>query len=1178
MPHARFAHLHVHTEYSLLDGAIRLGDLLAKSKEHKLPAVAVTDHGAMYGTVEFYKGAIKAGVKPIFGCEAYVAPGSRFDKRPHEGESNYHLVLLARNQEGYRNLCRLVTAGYQPAAFYYKPRIDKELLREHAAGLIGLSACLKGEVPRAILRNDLAGARALAEEYAGIFGEGNYYFELMENGIPEQRRVNDGLLALGKEMGIPVVATNDCHYCNRDDAKSHEVLVCIQTGKTLHDEKRMKMSTDAFYLKSPEEMAEAFAYCPEAVAVTVEIAERCNVELDLKRHHFPVYQTAGGETLDDCLDRLAREGLAERLRARRFATPQEEEEVRRKYGERLETELKVIRDMQFSGYFLIVQDFINWSKQNGVPVGPGRGSAAGSLVAYALKITNIDPIPYDLLFERFLNPERVSLPDIDVDFCFENRDKAIAYVTQKYGADKVAQITTFGKMLARAVIRDVGRVLDLPYAEVDRIAKLVPAELKITLKSALEKEPRLKEAMAQDPRVAELMEHAQRLEGLNRHASTHAAGIVIANRPLVDYLPVYKGKNGETVTQFAMKSVEDIGLIKFDFLGLKTLTVIQDALRHINRGRPPAEHLDIDAVPLDDPEVYALLSRGETTGVFQLESSGMRELMVQLKPTVFEDIVALVALYRPGPMDLIPDFIGRKHGRIPIEYETPELQPILKDTYGVIVYQEQVMKIAQVLANYSLGEADVLRRAMGKKIAEEMDKQRERFLLGARENGLSQDKASAIFDLMAKFASYGFNKSHAAAYALITYQTAYLKAHYPVEFLAALLTNDRASTDDVVKDIAECRAMGVPVLPPDVNESGIHFTVVGAARGGAGAADAKDGRGATQAIRFGLAAVKNVGESALQSVLSARDKGGPFRGLLDFCERVDLQKVNRKVIESLIQCGAFDSLGGNRAQYLAYLDRALERAAAVQRDRARGQTSLFDLLAGPGKEPGVCADELPDVPPLPVTDQLRAEKEVLGMFLSGHPLEEWADLLRTYTDGSLLAIQERPDRSPVTVGGVVAACKVITNRAGNRMAFVTLEDTEATLEVVVFAEAFARAEALLQSEAPVVIRGIFEKTEDTGKLLAEEILPLAQAPERLTQAVHIHINAGLHSRGDLEALRRLLASPEHRGSAAGYVHVVFPQKAEAVIRLPSSLGLRPSAELKQAVTRLVGNPAAVVFQ
>ncbi|MBE0616691.1 MAG: DNA polymerase III subunit alpha, partial [Proteobacteria bacterium] len=801
------------------------------------------------------------------------------------------------------------------------------------------------------------------------------------------------------------------------------------------------------------------------------------------------------------------------------------------------------------------------SKANGVAVGPGRGSAAGSLVAYALRITNIDPIPYDLLFERFLNPERVSLPDIDVDFCFENREKAIAYVTQKYGADRVAQITTFGKMLARAVIRDVGRVLDLPYAEVDRIAKLVPAELKITLKSALEKEPRLKDAMAQDPRVAELMEHALRLEGLNRHASTHAAGIVIANRPLVDYLPVYRGKNGETVTQFAMKSVEDIGLIKFDFLGLKTLTVVQDALRHINGRRPEAERVDIDAIPLDDPAVYELLSRGETTGVFQLESSGMRELMVQLKPTVFEDIVALVALYRPGPMQsgMIPDFIGRKHGAIPIEYELPELQPILRDTYGVIVYQEQVMKIAQVLADYSLGEADLLRRAMGKKNPEEMAKQKNRFLEGAQAKKIDPAKADKIFELMAKFAEYGFNKSHSAAYALITYQTAYLKAHYPVEFLAALLTNDRTNTDDVVKDIAECRSMNVQVLPPDVNESGIYFTVVG------------------DSIRFGLAAVKNVGEAALYSVLSAREAAGPFRGLLDFCERVDLQKVNRKVIESLIQCGAFDSLGGNRAQYLTYLDRALERAAAAQKDRARGQTNLFDLLAGPGEEPGVSKDDLPDVPPLPASEELRSEKEVLGMFLSGHPLGEWAGLLETYTDGSLLQILERPDKSPVTVGGVVAALKVITTRTGNRMAFATLEDTEGTIEVVIFAEAFAKAETLLHSETPLIVRGTLEKNEDAGKILAEEVLPLADAPERLTQAVHIHVSAALHSRHELESLQRLLAAPEHRGSAVGYVHVLVPQKAEAIIRLPSTLGLRASAELKQAVRRVIGSEGAIAF-
>ncbi len=1162
MHHARFCHLHVHTEYSLLDGAIRVDDLVGRAREHKLPAVAVTDHGAMYGTVEFYKAALKAGVKPVFGCEAYIAPDSRFERRPNAaGETNYHLLLLARNEEGYQNLCRLVTAGYTEG-FYYKPRIDKEVLRERASGLIGLSACLKGEVPRAVLRGNLEEARALAREYAAIFGEGNYYFELMENGIPEQQTVNRALIELSKELSIPVVATNDCHYVDCADAKSHEVLVCIQTGKTLHDEKRMKMATDAFYLKSPEEMAAAFHYCPEALESTVEIAERCNVEIDLKSYHFPRYELEQEESLDDCLDRLAREGLEERLHSRTFEGPEDEAQIRREYEERLESELKVIRDMEFPGYFLIVQDFINWSKDHGVAVGPGRGSAAGSLVAYALRITDIDPIPYGLLFERFLNPERVSLPDIDVDFCFENREKAIEYVTRKYGEDKVAQISTFGKMLARAVIRDVGRVMGLSFSEVDRIAKLVPARLGITLKEAIAEEPRLQEAMEQEPRIAELMEHAVRLEGLNRHASTHAAGIVIANRPLVDYLPLYRDKENKTVTQFGMKGVESIGLIKFDFLGLKTLTVIRDAVRMVNERLPEGEHLEMDGLPLDDPKVYDLLGRGETTGVFQLESSGMKELMIKLKPSTFEDIIALVALYRPGPLEsgMVEDFIRRKHGEIEIEYELPELEPILEDTYGVIVYQEQVMKIAQVLAGYTLGEADLLRRAMGKKIAEEMDKQKKRFLEGAREKGIDPGKAERIFDLMANFAKYGFNKSHSAAYALVSYQTAYLKARYPVEFMAALLTNDRTNTDKVVKDMSECREMGIEVLPPDVNESDLHFTVVG------------------ESIRFGLAAVKNVGEAALHSVLAARAEEGAFRGLLDFCQRVDLQKVNRKVVESLIHCGAFDSLGGNRAQYLSVLDRALERAAAMQRDRARGQTSLFELLAGAEENSESALDDLPEVPPLAAGDRLRAEKEVLGMFLSGHPLGEWSALLDTYTDGNLIEVLERPDKSTVTVGGTVASVKSITTRSGTRMAFVTLEDMVGTVEVVVFPEAYARSADLLSSDTPLIVRGTLEKSEDSGKILADELFPLEVAPERLTEAVHIHVNASMHTRTDLEALRRILEAPEHRGDASGFLHIIVHERADAVIRLPSTLALRASAELKDAVRGLIGNEAAITFK
>ncbi|RMG85392.1 MAG: DNA polymerase III subunit alpha, partial [Candidatus Dadabacteria bacterium] len=827
------------------------------------------------------------------------------------------------------------------------------------------------------------------------------------------------------------------------------------------------------------------------------------------------------------------------------------------YFERLETELATIRQMGFPGYFLIVQDFINWAKRNGVPVGPGRGSAAGSLVAYALRITNLDPIPYGLLFERFLNPERVSMPDIDVDFCFENRDKVIRYVTEKYGADKVAQITTFGKMLARAVIRDVGRVMGLPYGEVDRIAKLVPARLGITLKEALEEEPRLREAMEADPRIRELVTHALKLEGLNRHASTHAAGVVIGNRPLVDYLPLYRGQNGELVTQFAMKSVEAIGLVKFDFLGLKTLTVITDAVRIVNEGRPEGEKLDIDAIPLDDPKTYELLCRGETTGVFQLESSGMKELMVKLRPSTFEDIIALVALYRPGPLGsgMVEDFIRRKHGQIPIEYELPELEPILKDTYGVIVYQEQVMQIAQVLADYTLGEADLLRRAMGKKIPEEMAKQKDRFLGGARKKGIDPKKAEKIFDLMAKFAEYGFNKSHSAAYALVAYQTAYLKAHHPVAFMAALLTNDRANTDKVVKDIAECREMGIRVLPPDVNESDLHFTVVG------------------DAIRFGLAAVKNVGEAAIENVLAVRREDGPFRGLRDFCRRVDLQKVNRKVIESLIRCGAFDSLGGTRAQYLAYLDRCMEEASALQKDRARGQTNLFEALAAAAPDTGASAvaDELPDVPPLGAAEDLRAEKEVLGMYLSGHPLAEWEDLLRSATDTPIGELAERADKAQVTVGGMVAARRVIRTKNGSRMAFFTLEDLTGAVEVVAFSEVFARAEELIQAEdIPLVVRGTLEKNEENVKILADEVLSLEEAPERLTREVHIQVNAAFHGRDDLEALKRILSSPEMRGATPTVLRIVVPEKAEALVRLPETFAVRASGDLRARVRDLMG--------
>ncbi|PLX40297.1 MAG: DNA polymerase III subunit alpha [Deltaproteobacteria bacterium] len=1155
--HANFTHLHLHTEYSLLDGAIRLPDLFQKAKELRLPSLAMTDHGAMYGTVEFYKAAMKAGVKPIIGCEAYVAPGRMGDRTPGpDGENYYHLILLARNQEGYSNLCRLVSAANRKG-FYYKPRIDKEILQELSGGLIGLTACLQGEVPFNLRRGRVEKAKQVAEEYAGIFGEGNFYFELMENGFAEQKEVNSGLIDLGRELSIPLVATNDCHYLEREDALSHEVLLCIQMGKTMADEKRMRMETDALYVRSPEEMSELFAHCPEAITNTIEIANRCNVELNFNTYHFPKYDTQEDESLADCMDRLSREGLQKRLEHFQFDSPEAEAATRKSYEERLETELRVIREMDFPGYFLIVQDFINWAKENDVAVGPGRGSAAGSLVAWALRITNIDPIPYDLLFERFLNPERISMPDIDVDFCFENRQKVIDYVTSHYGSDQVAQITTFGKMLARAVIRDVGRALDVPLSEVDRIAKLVPDQLGITLKEALVKEPEIKKAMDADPRIAELIKHALRLEGLNRHASTHAAGIVISDKPLENFLPVYNGKEGETVTQFAMKAVESIGLIKFDFLGLKTLTVIETALDLIAKSHPGEEPIDIDHIPMDDAAVYDLLSRGETTGVFQLESSGMKELMVNLRPSVFEDIIALVALYRPGPLGsgMVEDFIRRKHGEIPTVYELEQLEPILKDSYGIILYQEQVMKVAQVIANYSLGEADLLRRAMGKKIAEEMEKQKERFLTGARENKIPEAKAVKIFDLMAEFAKYGFNKSHSAAYALIAYQTAYLKAHYPVEFMASLLTNDRAHSDKIVKNLNECREMHIEVLPPDINESDIFFSV------------------SAGKIRFGLAAVKNVGEGAIESIIEARDKEGPFTGLVDFAERVDLKRVNRKVTESLINCGAFDSLGGLRSQYLAYLDLALERASVIQKDRARGQFNFFDALAPEpsGNEDDEGTDSLPDLPDLSPADKLRAEKELLGFYVSGHPLREWSELLAAHTDGTIAAIVEGgADKSQVTLGGSVASLKEKITKNGKKMAFVLLEDMEGAIEIVVFPNVYEATMEHLRSEEPIIVRGSLERGDDAAKVLADRIVPLAEATEVLTRSVRIKFNAGLHSEADVNALTSVLASGQFRGECPVRIDVEFPGKGTTVLKVPEKYWVAPSAALKKSISDLFG--------
>ncbi|MBI5810124.1 MAG: DNA polymerase III subunit alpha, partial [Deltaproteobacteria bacterium] len=928
MQHSNFVHLHLHTSYSLLDGAIRHDALIETARAFKMPAVAVTDHGNLFGAIEFYQKAMAKGVKPIIGCETYVAPGKMTDKTPPSRggspEASFHLILLVKNAKGYANLCKLLSRAYIDG-FYYRPRIDKDLLREHSEGLIALGACLHGEVPYYLNAGQAGAAMKAAAGYKEIFPDRRFYLELQSNGIEEQKKVNKGLIEIGKKLDIPVVATNDCHYLKREDARVHDILLCIQTGATVNAQNRMRFATDEFYVKSPQEMSSAFKDVPEAVSNTIEIAERCNFEMKLGETHLPEFPVPVGETLDSLIEARAKAGLEERL-CQMAGKGVDVESIRWHYYERLAKELKVIKGMGFSGYFLIVNDFIGHARSKNIPVGPGRGSAAGSLAAYALRITNLDPIKYNLLFERFLNPDRISLPDIDIDFCFEKRDEVIRYVTEKYGADNVTQIITFGQMKARACIRDVGRALDMPYSEVDKIAKLVPNQLNITIEAALDQEEKLRRLASDDARVRELIEAAKALEGLPRHASTHAAGVVISNKPLVEYLPLYKGQKENIITtQYAMKDVEKIGLVKFDFLGLKTLTVIEKAGTLISENR--GVKVDVDDLPQDDRPTYELVASGNTNGIFQLESSGIKELLRKLKPESFEDLIAAVALYRPGPLQsgMVDDFIKRKHGKIEIAYDVPELKDILENTYGVMVYQEQVMEIAKVLAGFTPGDADILRKAMGKKMPDEMVIQRSKFLEGAKKKSVPQKKAEKIFDLMAKFAGYGFNKSHSAAYALIAFQTAYLKAHYPVEFTAALLTSAIDDTDSVVKYINECREENIAVDPPDLNKSSKEFTVQG------------------ERIRFGLAAVKNVGTMAIDEMLSARGDA-PFTSIIDFLSRVDSRKVNKKVVESLIKCGAFDGTGAPRAELFASLDSLMDTAQGVQRDRDIGQGSIFDVL------------------------------------------------------------------------------------------------------------------------------------------------------------------------------------------------------------------------------------------
>jgi DNA polymerase-3 subunit alpha len=1136
-----------------LDGACRIDQLLDQAKAFGMDSLAITDHGSMFGTIEFYQGAKKRGLTPILGCETYVAPESRFTKSSHGiHDAAYHLVLLAENTEGYYNLVRLVSSGYMEG-FYYRPRIDKEILAQYSKGLIGMSACLKGEISALLLTGKEKEARRIAGEYADIFGKENFFLEIMDNDLPEQKKVNPGLIKLAKALGLGVVATNDCHYLYREDSPAHEVLLCLQTGKTLDDPKRMNMSSDRFYFRSPEEMIELFKDYPEAIANTVSIARRCCVDIEFGKIHLPHYQTPGDMGLDEYLKKLTHEGLHRRYP---WLENGENTEAEKRRGEeikkRLEKELEIIARMGYPGYFLIVWDFINYARQKGIPVGPGRGSAAGSLVAYSLGITDLDPLEYGLLFERFLNPERVSMPDIDVDFCMNRRDEVIEYVTNKYGKDNVAQIITFGTMAARGVVRDVGRVLGMSYGEVDKLAKMIPNILKITLKDAVNMESRLKNLIQSNPEIARLFQISQALEGLARHASTHAAGIVITPKPLVEYLPLYRGQKGEVMTQFTMGDVEKIGLLKMDFLGLRTLTVIQDTLKLIEESR--GDTVDLNRISMKDRKTFNLLKAARTVGVFQLESTGMRDLLRRLKPENFEDLIALVALFRPGPLGsgMVDDFIKRKHGHVEITYDHPKLKRILKETYGIIVYQEQVMQIASELAGFTLGQADLLRRAMGKKKQKVMDEQRAHFLEGTRKNEIQDDLAEKIFDLMSYFAGYGFNKSHSAAYALISYHTAYLKAHYPVEFMAALLTSEMENTDKIVKYIAEAREMKIKTLPPDVNESSVTFRVV------------KDH------IHFGMAAVKNVGETAVRSILDAREREGAFRSLYDFCKKVDLRGVNKRVIESLINCGAFDSLKVKRSQLMAISDQAIDLAQQAQRATQSRQIGLF-AINNPSEganEPGIA---IPDIPEWPESQRLMAEKEVLGFYLTGHPLTRFNSQLRKYTTYSSQNLLNAHDGAKVTLGGILNLTKEITTKKGERMGFANLEDLYGVVEIVLFPELYKASLAMIEDETPVIVKGQVDVKEDMAKVTATEVIALSDADKHFAKNIHIKMFIPDLTEECLKKLHHLCY--QYRGNCHLYLHLESAGGDEVVLKPESKIRIEPENPFLKAVEDLLGKDA-----
>ena len=1151
MKPSNFVHLHLHTFYSLLDSSLRHDALFKRAVEYKMPAVAMTDHGNLFGAVDFYSSAKKYGLKPIIGCEVYVAPESRFEKKDKHQlrDASYHLILLAQNETGYKNLLKLVTAGYLEG-FYYKPRIDKELLAEHAEGLIALSSCGRGELADNVNKENIPRAIKVADQYRDIMGQGNFFLELQYHNMDYQEKVNKEIIKIAEKLSLPLVATNNCHYLEREDFRAHEILLCLQTGKTISDQYRMRYPSDEYYFKSPEEMMQIFREVPEAIENTVKIAERCDLDMDFDQLNFPEYPLPKDFTLDSYLEEQAKEGLKERFQEMTRYGVEYDADL---YQERLRGELGIIQHMGYPGYFLIVWDFIGYARKSGVPVGPGRGSAAGSLVAYALRITDIDPLKYDLLFERFLNPERVSMPDIDIDFCMDKREDVIKYVTEKYGGSQnVSQIITFGSMNAKGVLRDVGRVLDMSYGEVDKLAKLVPNRLGITLGEAFRDEPRFGTLKKEDGKVAELLDIAVNLEGLPRHCSTHAAGVVISSKPLTSFLPLYKfpskgkGEADEVVTQYSMGSVEKLGLLKMDFLGLKTLTVIDNAVRLIMESE--GVDLDMEAIAMDDPETYKLLGEVRTLGVFQLESSGMRDLLKKMKPDCFADIIALLALYRPGPLEsgMVDDYIKRRHGTLKEKYDLPQLENILRETHGVILYQEQVMRIASTLAGFSLGDADLLRRAMGKKKPEEMEAQREKFMGGADEKQINLKKAKKIFDLMEKFAGYGFNKSHSTAYALVSYRTAYLKAHYPLQFFGALITADMDNTDKVIRYINDCREMEIKVLPPDVNESVNDFTI------------------SHDHLLFGLGAIKNVGSAAIDSIIETREEVKRFSSFREFCGSIDLRKVNRRMIESLIKSGACDSLNQSRSTMMNDLQTAMEIGQAKQRDRQLGQSSMFETF-----EEEINA-EPQDKSVEEWTDQERLcfEKESIGFYVTGHPLNSFANDIAWFTDASSASILENGTGKDVSIAGIPIKVSPKTTKKGDRMAIVSLEDLKGSIDVIIWPETYAATENLLLKEEPLLVKGSVDSDGNLPKVIAKEICLLSQAKEFWKGKVHIHFRTPGLEKDTLKTIRGILST--HKGNNEIFLEFLFPDSKVRVVSADPELKVQPSDEIIREIEAVLG--------